>query len=126
MTAASRLEIVRKSTGLGSAGLHAAVDIQDVASNKARIVRRKVHDGSGDLGGSADSLLGVQGREIVLHVFTSGEAVEHRGLDRSRGDRIDTDAGIAELQCDRLGQAFYRMLAGGINRRASSALVAVG
>src|SRR6267378_7775527 len=45
--------------------------------------------------------------------FTSAsEPVQHPGLDRTRGDHVDADAGPSCLERRRLGQPFDRVLAG--------------
>ena len=61
-----------------------------------------------------------------LAVRGAGEAIEHGGLDRPGRNRIDADAESRGLQRAGFGQAFDRMLAGGVKRRVRSTAAAHG
>src|SRR6202040_2636531 len=52
------------------------------------------------------------------------ETVEHFGINRTRSNRVDSDAVGGALERCRFGQAFDCMLAGGVKRRVSRAALA--
>src|SRR6266851_2644557 len=70
----------------------AAVDVDDLAGDERRPARGDEHDRVGDLFGPAGALQRHACHQAGFPVGVAGEAIEHRGLDRPRRHRIDTDA----------------------------------
>ena len=89
----------------------APVDHVRGSSNERRLVRRKKHDGLGDLFRSTDSTEWHRRGQERLLFGSTGEAIEHPRIDRTRGDEVNAYSRCRGFQRSRLGQAFNCVLA---------------
>ena len=82
---------------------HTAVDGEHGAGDPACIFAGKEQRGFGDIGGltvAANRVEGVEARERLSDFIVAHEGVVDRGLNNSRGDRVDTDVFRSKLDCE--------------------------
>src|SRR5580704_18985198 len=72
----------------------------------------------GDLFRLTDALHGHARDQVGFVRRSAGEAVQHAGLDWSRSDNIDPDAGLGKLEGRCFGKAFDSVLAANIESSA--------
>src|SRR5579871_56891 len=92
----------------------AAVGVEDVAGVEIRCARREKQQRAGEVGRLAEPSLGHAGEEALAHFAGAlGVLVHPRGQRRTedgRPQRVDGDAGLAQLAAQRLGDAVHRGL----------------
>src|SRR2546426_10890970 len=83
----------------------AAVNSQVLAREKARLIAGQEDDGLGDLFRGGRTLGRHHRKEAGFGVFVApGEAVEHGGGYRPRGDRVEANTSSGTFQSSALGQ----------------------
>src|ERR1700722_8180741 len=107
-------------------GGFATVDVDNLASNERRPVRNQKQDRVGDLFWAASTMQRDTGNKAGFPVGTTGEAIEHRSLDRTGRSRIGANPERGSLRGRRLGQPLDSVLAGDVKRSVRRAPMAHG
>src|SRR5258708_7776897 len=108
----------RMKKSLESAGQFAAIYSDGRTRDEGGLVRSEKHNGLGNLFGQPCTFKWHTRNQCSLLLLIAGEPVQHPGLDGARGNYVDPHARPSYLQRSRLGQAFDRVLARDVNRRA--------
>ena len=75
-----------------SARGESAIDHKTVPRHKRRSVRAQPQNGLSHFLDATDATDGMQdGKVVLLRIQAIGEAIDHRGVDRGRIDRVDTN-----------------------------------
>src|ERR1041385_7167187 len=106
--------LLRRPTAVGGEGL---------TGHERSVVRAQPQYGFGNFFGTASTTNRVHVLELSLHLASgaSGETIEHRRLDATGGNGIDTNSLAGVLKRRRFREPEDGMLAGHINRRPGKA-----
>src|SRR5882724_8145465 len=108
----------RMKKSLELAGQFSGIDSDGRTRDEGGLVRSEKHNGLGNLFGQPCTFKRHARNQCRLLLRIAGEPVQHPGLDGARGNYVDPHARPSYLQRSRLGQAFDRVLARDVNRRA--------
>src|SRR5579863_8053919 len=112
-----------------------AADIDRLRGHRRRGVANQVTDEARDFLGSgvtAHRDLRLEALEyrrlggVVVGGITLPHPLSHRGLDVAGADGVDGDAGLGELEAERLGEADDAVLGGGVGSAKHYSLLAAG
>src|ERR1700676_5083162 len=112
------LKLLRSKSGL------AAIDSDDLTGEVVHLVRGEKHDRLSDLLSRSSAFHRHAGDQAGFSVGIARKAVQHFGLNRARRDRVDAHARSCTFERGRFRQAFDRVLAGNVHRRARRAAAA--
>src|SRR6202023_2643618 len=111
---------------LPSAGGVTAVDVEDMAGDEWRLVRRDEDDRVGELLREAETTHRNSRHQSRLVLRRARKAGQHASVRRTRRHAVHTDSRLGDFQGHRLGDAFDGVLAADIDRGPRRTLVPVG
>src|SRR6516225_8438168 len=106
--------LLRFTVGMSSGGGLAAVHADDLARDERGLGGCREQDGVRKLLGASGALHRNARNHAGFSVSRTGEPVEHRGLDRTRSDRVDADPEVGGFERGGLGEALDGVFAGDV------------